>query len=58
MLIQTVPRGLPARIACSARYVATTINQGNFNLSGLLVSFGGAIILLVVVNLFRRGRAR
>lgn len=37
---------------------ASTVNQGDFSLPGLLVSFGGAIILLVVVNLFRRGTAR
>ena len=37
---------------------AGTVNQGDFSLMGLLVSFGGAIILLVVVNLFRRGAAR
>jgi len=37
---------------------AGSVNQGDFSLMGLLVSFGGAIILLVVVNLFRRGTAR
>jgi len=37
---------------------AGTVNQGDFSLMGLLVSFGGAIILLVVVNLFRRGAPR
>lgn len=37
---------------------AGTVNQGDFSLPGLLVSFGGAIILLVVVNLLRRGAAR
>ncbi len=37
---------------------AGTVNQGDFSLMGLLVSFGGAIMLLVVVNLFRRGTAR
>jgi uncharacterized membrane protein YeaQ/YmgE (transglycosylase-associated protein family) len=37
---------------------AGTVNQGDFSLPGLLVSFGGAIILLVVVNLIRRGAAR
>jgi len=37
---------------------SSTINQGNFSLSGLLVSFLGAVILLAIVNLFRRGRAR
>ena len=35
-----------------------TINQGDFSLSALIVSFLGAVILLAVVNLFRRGRAR
>ena len=37
---------------------AGTVNQGDFSLMGLLVSLAGAIILLVVVNLVRRGRAR
>jgi len=37
---------------------AGTVNQGDFSLLGLLVSFGGAIILLFVVNLFRRGAPR
>lgn len=35
-----------------------TINQNNFSLAGLLVSFVGAIILLAIVNLFSRGRIR
>ncbi|MEP7358043.1 MAG: GlsB/YeaQ/YmgE family stress response membrane protein [Anaerolineales bacterium] len=33
-----------------------TINQANFSLPGLLVSLVGAIILLAVVRLVRRGR--
>ena len=33
-----------------------TINQNNFSAPALLVSLGGAIILLAVVRLFRRGR--
>ena len=37
---------------------AGTVNQGDFSPLGLLVSFGGAIILLFVVNLLRRGAAR
>lgn len=37
---------------------SATINQGDFSLSGLLVSFLGAVILLAVVNLIRRGSAR
>jgi len=35
-----------------------TINQDNFSVGGLLVSFVGAAILLAIVNLFRRGTAR
>lgn len=37
---------------------AGTINQSDFSLAGLGVSLLGAIILLAIVNLFRRGRAR
>jgi uncharacterized membrane protein YeaQ/YmgE (transglycosylase-associated protein family) len=33
-----------------------TINQNAFNLNALLVSLVGAIILLGIVNLIRRGR--
>ena len=35
----------------------STINQGNFSLPGLLVSFLGAVILLFGVKLLRSGRA-
>lgn len=35
-----------------------TINQNNFSLPGLLVSFIGAAILLAIVNLLRRGATR
>ncbi|MEO6362880.1 MAG: GlsB/YeaQ/YmgE family stress response membrane protein [Caldimonas sp.] len=34
-----------------------TINQDNFSIGALLVSFVGALILLAIVNFFRRGRA-
>lgn len=34
------------------------INQGNFHLASIFASLVGAIILLAVVNLFRRGVAR
>ena len=37
---------------------AGTINQDNFSLPALLVSFLGAAILLAIVNLFRRGSVR
>ena len=33
----------------------STINQSNFSLPSLLVSFLGAVMLLVVVNFIRRG---
>ncbi|MCE3002746.1 MAG: GlsB/YeaQ/YmgE family stress response membrane protein [Xanthomonadaceae bacterium] len=36
----------------------STINQNNFSMPALLVSFIGAAILLAIVNLFRRGAAR
>ena len=35
-----------------------TINSGDFSLGGLIVSLLGAIVLLAVVNLIRRGRVR
>ena len=35
-----------------------TVNSGDFSISGLLVSLLGAIILLGIVNLFRRGSVR
>jgi uncharacterized membrane protein YeaQ/YmgE (transglycosylase-associated protein family) len=35
-----------------------TINQNDFSISSLLVSFLGAVILLAIVNLLRRGTPR
>ena len=35
-----------------------TINTSDFSLSGLLVSFIGAVVLLAIVNMFRRGSVR
>lgn len=35
-----------------------TINQNDFSLSSLLISLVGAVILLAIVNLFRRRRVR
>jgi uncharacterized membrane protein YeaQ/YmgE (transglycosylase-associated protein family) len=35
-----------------------TINQSNFSLPGIFVSFVGAVILLGIVNLLRRGSLR
>lgn len=35
-----------------------TINQSDFSLASLLISLVGAVILLAIVNLFRRRRVR
>jgi uncharacterized membrane protein YeaQ/YmgE (transglycosylase-associated protein family) len=35
-----------------------TANTGDFSVPGLLASLGGAVILLLLINLFTRGRAR
>jgi uncharacterized membrane protein YeaQ/YmgE (transglycosylase-associated protein family) len=37
---------------------ASTINQGNLGLSGLLVSLVGAIILIAIVMFYRRAATR
>jgi uncharacterized membrane protein YeaQ/YmgE (transglycosylase-associated protein family) len=37
---------------------ASTINSGVFSLTALLVSFVGALVLLAIVNLVRRGSVR
>ena len=42
----------------SPMFGVATINQDNFSLPALLVSFLGATILLAIVNLIRRGSAR
>lgn len=34
------------------------INSGDFSVSGLLMSLLGAVVLLAIVNMFRRGRVR
>jgi len=35
-----------------------TANSGDFSIPGLIASLIGALILLAIVNLFRRGRPR
>ena len=35
-----------------------TVNQNDFSVRGLLASLIGAVILLAIVNLFRRGAVR
>ncbi len=36
----------------------STINQNDFSVMGLFVSFLGAVLLLAIVNFFTRGRKR
>jgi len=36
----------------------STINQGDFSLTGLLMSLLGSVVLLAIINLFRRGYVR
>jgi uncharacterized membrane protein YeaQ/YmgE (transglycosylase-associated protein family) len=43
-----------AGIVLTPYFGISTINQNNFSLPALLVSVGGAVILLVVLSLFRR----
>lgn len=42
----------------SPLFGAGTINGNDFSLVGMLVSFLGAVILLAVINLLRRGKIR
>jgi uncharacterized membrane protein YeaQ/YmgE (transglycosylase-associated protein family) len=42
----------------SPLFGVATINQRDFSMPALLVSLAGAVILLAVVNFFRKGRAR
>jgi len=45
-------------LVLSPLFGISTINQNDFSIPSLLVSLLGAVILLAIVNLFRRGRAR
>lgn len=47
-----------AGLFLSPYFGVSTINQDNFSMPGLLISFLGAIILLAIVNLIRRGSTR
>ncbi|MEO6023707.1 MAG: GlsB/YeaQ/YmgE family stress response membrane protein [Burkholderiales bacterium] len=45
-------------LVLSPMFGSATINQNNFSLPGLMISFLGAVILLAIVNLVRRGTPR
>lgn len=47
-----------AGLVLSPLFGVATINQNNFSIPSLLISLAGAVILLDIVNLFRRGRVR
>jgi uncharacterized membrane protein YeaQ/YmgE (transglycosylase-associated protein family) len=49
---------LLASVVLGPLFGIASITQGNFGLSGLFVSLIGAIVLLAIVNLFRRGSVR
>ncbi len=42
----------------SPLFGVATINQNNFSIPSLIVSLLGAVILLAITNLFRRGAVR
>lgn len=47
-----------AGLVLSPLFGLPSILGGSFSLGALLVSLGGAIILLAIINLFRRGSVR
>jgi len=50
--------GAVGALLAGVLFGVSTINQGNFSLGSFLISLVGAIILLGIVNLFRRGAVR
>jgi uncharacterized membrane protein YeaQ/YmgE (transglycosylase-associated protein family) len=57
IVVGIVGAGL-AGMFLSSFFGVATINQNNFSMPSLLVSLLGAVILLAIVNLFRRGAVR
>ncbi len=45
-------------VANALGFAGVNINDGSFSLTALIVSFVGAVILLGIVNLVRRGSVR
>jgi uncharacterized membrane protein YeaQ/YmgE (transglycosylase-associated protein family) len=45
-------------VASALGFAGANINDGTFSLTALIVSFVGAVILLGIVNLVRRGSVR
>jgi uncharacterized membrane protein YeaQ/YmgE (transglycosylase-associated protein family) len=57
-IIVGIVGALLAGLVLSPLFGISTINQNNFSFAGLLISLLGAVILLAIVNLFRRGTVR
>jgi uncharacterized membrane protein YeaQ/YmgE (transglycosylase-associated protein family) len=57
-IIVGIVGALLAGLVLSPLLGVSTINEGNFSIGSLLVSLGGAVILLAIVNLIRRGTTR
>jgi uncharacterized membrane protein YeaQ/YmgE (transglycosylase-associated protein family) len=47
-----------AGLVLTPYFGVSTINQNNFSMPALLISLAGAVILLVIVNVLRRGGMR
>jgi uncharacterized membrane protein YeaQ/YmgE (transglycosylase-associated protein family) len=47
-----------AGLVLTPMFGIATINEGNFSLPAMLLSLLGAVILLAIANLFRRGAVR
>jgi uncharacterized membrane protein YeaQ/YmgE (transglycosylase-associated protein family) len=58
IIVGIVGAFLGGLIASALGFSGSSINNNNFSLSGLLVAFVGAVVLLGIVNLARRGSVR
>jgi uncharacterized membrane protein YeaQ/YmgE (transglycosylase-associated protein family) len=57
-VIVGVVGALVAGLVIAPMFGTGTINSSDFSGLGLLVSFGGAVLLLAIVNMVRRGSVR
>lgn len=57
-IIVGIVGALLAGLLLAPLFGSRSITQGDFSLSGLLISLLGAVVLLAIVNLFRRGAVR
>lgn len=57
-LLLNIVVGIVGAILGGWLFGGSTINQSNFSMYSLVVSFIGAVILLAIVNLIKRGSVR